>query len=57
MLGCALPAMAHNEELRTETLKPRIGVMSELVAKQKLATYGITNVKDLKSEDDRYAIG
>jgi len=56
MLGSALPALAHDDELRTETVKPRIGVMSELVAKQKLATYGITNVNQLRLEGDRYVI-
>ena len=43
-------------ELRSGQMRPRIGVMSELVARQKLQTYGVKDVKELKLVGNKYVI-
>jgi hypothetical protein len=55
-LGLNQSVSAHDQELRNTNLKPRIGVMSEAVVRQKLATYGITNVTQLRLVGDSYQI-
>lgn len=52
------PALQHDHdaELKSGQVKPRIAVMSELVARQKLATYGVENVRELKLIGDKYVI-
>ncbi len=53
-VGLDRPVAAHEDDLKSPNLQPRIGIMSELVVRQKLATYGLTNVQDLKLIDNRY---
>jgi hypothetical protein len=48
--------VAHEDELKSETLQPRIGIMSEAVVKQKLETYGLTNIGEPKLEGNQYLI-
>ena len=47
---------AHNEDLRNLRAEPRIGQVSEEVAREKLKTYGVTNVKSLRRVGDHYQI-
>jgi hypothetical protein len=64
VLGMHQPAAAqtiahqHDQdtELRSGQLKPRIAIMSEAVARQKLVTYGVRDVKELKLVGDKYEI-
>lgn len=45
-----------DNDLRSGQLRPRIGVMSEVVARQKLVTYGVTDIRELKLVGNRYVI-
>ena len=51
-------AAAQDSDLRSGKLRPRTGVMSEEVARQKLMTFGLTDVQNLRLEGNRwYASG
>ena len=64
MLGVHQPASAQtaahqhdrDSELRSGQMRPRVGVMSETVARQKLETYGVRDVKELKLVGNKYVI-
>ena len=64
VLGFQLPVFAqtqalqhdHDAQLKSGQVKPRIGVISEVVARQKLVTYGVENVRELKLVGDKYVI-
>ena len=46
----------HDRELRSGQMRPRVGVMSDAVARQKLVTYGVRDVKALKLVGNKYEI-
>jgi hypothetical protein len=64
LLGLHRPASAQtaahqhdqDKELRSGQVRPRIGVMTEVVARQKLVTYGVKDVEELKLVGDKYVI-
>jgi hypothetical protein len=43
-----LSTLAHSQEPRQIRAEPRIGQVSEEVVRQKLKTYGITNVREIR---------
>jgi len=45
-----------DKDLKPEQIKPRIGIMSEAVARQKLVTYGVTDLTELKLVGYQYVI-
>jgi hypothetical protein len=50
------PALAHDQDLRSGTIKPTVGIMSEAVVRQKLTTYGVRDVTQLIRKGDEYRI-
>ncbi|MGH7950273.1 MAG: hypothetical protein ACREQF_13690, partial [Candidatus Binataceae bacterium] len=58
LLLLAAPAAVYSQPVRDQPPepKPRIAVMSEVVARQKLATYGVTNVSELRRVGDQYVV-
>jgi hypothetical protein len=56
LLACCLGgvAAAQDRDLRSGNLPPRTGLVSEEVARQKLAAFGLVDVKQLRQEGDRW---
>lgn len=52
-LAGASPSAGHDQRFRSPDLKPRIGLMSNEVALQRLRTAGIVNPRVLRREGDR----
>ncbi len=55
-LLCSFWVYGYNEDLRAIKPESRIGVISEAVVKEKLKTYGISNVTSIRKLDDHYEI-
>jgi hypothetical protein len=56
LVGFYKPVAANEDELKAGSLQPRIGVVSETVARQKLKTYGVTKVQEVKLVGNQYLI-
>lgn len=56
LVGFYKPVSAHEDELKSGNLQPRIGVMSDSVVRQKLETYGVTEVGEIKLVGNQYLI-
>jgi hypothetical protein len=56
LLACCLGgvAAAQDRDLRSGNLPPRTGLVSEEVARQKLAAFGLVDVQQLRQEGDRW---
>lgn len=55
LLAGVVPASAHDEDLRSPNLKPRIGTMSEEVVREKFRSYGV-NLLDVRKQDGSYTV-
>jgi hypothetical protein len=55
-LAVTVPSIAHDQRYRSPDLKPRIGLMSDEVALQRLRTAGIANPRVIRRERGRLVV-